>query len=150
MMRNFCQNSSVGSLLVAEGLEEAVMLAKQNALLREDRPKMCHRVRMVRSLVDWHGLSWRRYIRILSAHAFMLLASHDDYSDNCVTSSRFFKIKRTAPQHNQTKATEEPALQMPSIERQEDLHYEDVNFIKKPSCVSESGSRKQQETLYAQ
>ncbi|MEQ2226475.1 hypothetical protein ILYODFUR_027837 [Ilyodon furcidens] len=80
----------------------------------------------------------------------MLLASHDDYSDNCVTSSRFFKIKRTAPQHNQTQATEEPAFQMPSIERQEDLHYEDVNFIKKPSCVSESSSRKQQETLYAQ
>ncbi|MED6240366.1 hypothetical protein ATANTOWER_019963 [Ataeniobius toweri] len=49
-----------------------------------------------------------------------------------------------------TQATEEPALQMPSVERQEDLHYEDVNFIKKPSCVSESSSRKQQETLYAQ
>ncbi|XP_038154132.1 B-cell receptor CD22-like [Cyprinodon tularosa] len=62
----------------------------------------------------------------------------------------FLKNKRTAAQHNQTPAAEELALQIPTNERQEDLHYEDVKFIKKPSCVSQSSSNEQQETLYAQ
>ncbi|XP_016531151.1 myeloid cell surface antigen CD33-like isoform X2 [Poecilia formosa] len=77
----------------------------------------------------------------------------------------FLKSRRTAVQHNQTEAPEEPGvlassdtkmpslkgvLQTPSNERQEELHYGDVNFIKKPSCVSESTSGDQQETLYSQ
>ncbi|XP_043960236.1 uncharacterized protein LOC122824091 [Gambusia affinis] len=70
----------------------------------------------------------------------------------------FLKSRRTAVQHNQTKASEEPGvlasldgvLQPPSNETREELHYEDVNFRKKRSCASESTSRDQQETLYAQ
>ncbi|XP_027860071.1 myeloid cell surface antigen CD33-like isoform X1 [Xiphophorus couchianus] len=62
----------------------------------------------------------------------------------------FLKSRRTAVQHNQTKAPEEPGVQPPSNERREELHYVDVNFIKKPTCASESTSRGQQETLYAQ
>ncbi|XP_043960235.1 uncharacterized protein LOC122824090 [Gambusia affinis] len=71
---------------------------------------------------------------------------------------RFLKSRRTAVQHNQTEASEEPGvlasldgvLQPPSNEMREELHYEDVNFRKKPTCASESTSRDQQETLYAQ
>ncbi|XP_017157239.1 myeloid cell surface antigen CD33-like isoform X2 [Poecilia reticulata] len=77
----------------------------------------------------------------------------------------FLKSRRTAVQHNQTEAPEEPDVlasseaktaslngvpSSPSNERWEELHYEDVNFIKKPSCASESTSGDQQETLYSQ
>ncbi|XP_043960232.1 myeloid cell surface antigen CD33-like [Gambusia affinis] len=70
----------------------------------------------------------------------------------------FLKSRQTAVQHNQTEAPEEPGvlasldgvLQPPSNETREELHYEDVNFRKKPTCASESTSRDQQETLYAQ
>ncbi|XP_072234392.1 sialic acid-binding Ig-like lectin 14 [Leuresthes tenuis] len=63
-----------------------------------------------------------------------------------------FKSKHPTPHQTQSQTGEDLALQTPATKPEEELHYEEMNFRKRPepSSVSVQDSRQQQETVYAQ
>ncbi|XP_072234382.1 sialic acid-binding Ig-like lectin 13 [Leuresthes tenuis] len=63
-----------------------------------------------------------------------------------------FKSKHPTPHQTQSQTGEDLAHQTPATKPEEELHYEEMNFRKRPepSSVSVQDSRQQQETVYAQ
>ncbi|MEQ2301544.1 hypothetical protein AMECASPLE_037135 [Ameca splendens] len=67
-------------------------------------------------------------------------------------SSRIFKSKHPTPQQTQTQTSENISVQIPANEKEEELHYGDVNFLqRRPEAFTLPAQHSgQQEMAYSQ